>query len=160
FVPARTPPGVMGFGLLTACCLFCRKEPVRSLPTGRFTKIGALRGKLIMHGTVADAARGGELPVREMVGIEEAERLRHARYDEAARRLPVEHPAYVDIPKVEWRGTADDPFCKRLAGAGGRLDADGVEAAGNEESSDLRTLPQHVAVVVGKALRPVEERAD
>src|SRR3546814_9221502 len=49
---------------------------------------------------------------------------------------------------------------QRLAGAAGRLDADGVEAGGDVEVREFRRLAEEVAVVGGEALRPVEEGVD
>src|SRR5262249_60695687 len=96
----------------------------------------------------------------EMIGIEQAQRLGDPRNDEGARRLPGKGAPHIHVPQVEGRCAADDPFGQRLAGTGGRLDADRIEATGNEETGYLRRFAQEVAVVVGKALRSVEEGTD
>src|SRR5262249_16005935 len=100
-VPTRPSPGVVRFRPPTAGRLVIGQEPMRPLAAGHVAERGSARGKLLVRRTVADAARRGKLPIGEMVGIEEAECLGHARYDEASRRLPREYPAHVDIPQIK-----------------------------------------------------------
>src|SRR3546814_3145718 len=78
----------------------------------------------------------------------------------AARVLERLQAADVDVPEVERRRAAVHPLGQRLAGAAGRLDADGVEAGGDVEVREFRRLAEEVAVVGGEALRPVEEGVD
>src|SRR5262249_3022814 len=116
--------------------------------------------QLLVHWSVAHAPCSGELPERKMIRIEQAKRLRNAGDDEGARRLPRKGSAYVHVPQIEGRRTADNPLRERLASAGRRLDADRIEPAGDEETGDLRRLTQQIAVVVCEALRPIEEGAN
>src|SRR5262245_65280455 len=51
-----------------------------------------------------------------------SECLRNAGDDEGARRLPRKGSAYVHVPQIEGRRTADDPFRECLTGAGRGLD--------------------------------------
>src|SRR5262245_57947727 len=154
-MPSRTTPGIMRPGPPRRLAL--GQEPMRPFPSRHLAEIGAPRSKLIVHRAMAHAARGSKLAKREMIGIKQAQRLANARADEGACRLPWEGAAHIHVPEVKGWRAPDDPFGQRHARASGRLDTDGVEPTGNEESRHLRRLPQKVAVVVGEALRSVEE---
>src|SRR5262249_7113910 len=66
----------------------------------------------------------------------------------------------VDVPEIHRRMAVEDPVGEHLAGAARRLDADRVEAGGDEEVPQLRRLSEQVAVVRREALGPVEEELD
>src|SRR3546814_17056041 len=75
----------------------------------------------------------------------------------AARVLERLQAADVDVPEVERRRAAVHPLGQRLAGASGRLDADGVDAGVDVEVREFRRLAEAGADDGGEALRPVEE---
>ena len=66
-------------------------------------------------------------------------------------------PAHVDVGEVDRHAAVADPFGQHLAGTARALDADRVEAAGDEQVAQLGGLAQEVAVVWGEALGPLKK---
>src|SRR5689334_22853672 len=53
-----------------------------------------------------------------------------------------------------------DPVCEREPGAPSRLDANRVEAGGDEGVLQVRRRAEHVTAINGEAFRSIEELAD
>ena len=95
-----------------------------------------------------------------MIGIEETERFRDPRAKIAAVGLEWLHPPDIDIPQIHWRVATIHPFGQHHAGTAGGLDPHRVKAGGDEEILQFRRLAKDIAVIRGKAFRPVEECLD
>ena len=115
---------------------------------------------MLVQRRAADAARRCHLPVREMVGVEQAERLGDALLQVAPVLLERLRAADVDLPQVEWRFAVVDPLRQRHAGAAGGNDADGVVARRDPVAAKFRRFAEIVAVVGREALGTVEEGVD
>ena len=70
--------------------------------------------------------------------VEQAKRLNGAVVQVGGVVLERHHASDVDVPEVHRGTTVDDPVGQDLAGTTGRLDADRVEAAGHEQTLDIR----------------------
>src|SRR5690242_16298274 len=92
--------------------------------------------------------------------VEQTKRFRHARDEEALGILVREEAGDIDLPEVERRLAMHDPVREREPGAPARLDADRVEAGGDEEVLQVWRWPEHVTAIDGEAFRPIEELAD
>ena len=114
----------------------------------------------VVERRAAHAAGGGVLPVGPVHGVEQAQRLGGAVAQVGAVALERVQPAHVDVGEVDRHAAVADPFRQHLAGAARALDADRVEAGGDEQVAQLGGLAQQVAVVGREALRAVEEGLD
>ena len=113
-----------------------------------------------MQGGSAHAARRLRLAERPVHGVEQAERLDRAVLQITAVALERHDAPDVDVPEIHRRMAVDDPVGEHLAGAARRLDADRIEAGGDEQVADFRRLAEEIAVIGREALRPVEEQLD
>jgi len=136
-----------------------RGEPIGPLPARRLAEAGAARRQALVQRRGAHAAPGRRLVVGPVHGIELAEGFRRPLAQVARVVLERHHAADVDVGHVHRRVAPDDPLGDHLAGAAGRLDADRVEAGGDEEVAQFRRLAQVIAHVGGEALGPAEELA-
>ena len=118
------------------------------------------RDQPVVEWRATDAAGGGVLPVGPVHGVEQAQRLGRAVAQVGAIALERVQAADVDVGEVDGHAAVADPFGEDLAGAARALDADRVEAAGDEQVAHLGRLAEQVAVVRGEALRAVEEGLD
>ena len=79
--------------------------------------------------------------------------LERARAHPAVVAVRRAEAADVDRPEIERRLAGRDPLGERLAGAAARGDAEGVEAAADEEALQLRRLAED-EVAVGREASP------
>ena len=132
-------------------------EPVGPFPARKLTEHGAFGLERLVQGRAADAAGGGLLPIREMVGVEQAEGFLRPLVEVAPVALERLHPGDVDIAEVEGFRPGVHPRRQRHPGAARRLDADRVEPGGNPDVVHLRRKAEVVGIVGGEALGAVEE---
>ena len=158
--PVLALPAVAVFGLLALGAGALGQIPERALPAGGLAEAGAARFQPLVERRVAHAARGLVVAIGEVVGVEQAERLGDAIDKVGLVALEREHAADVDAHQVHGGLAGMHPFGQRLAGAAGGLDADGVEAGGDEEVLQLGRLAEQIAVVGREAFGAVEEGVD
>ena len=98
FKPVLPLPGILVFARLTLV-----GKPVGPLPARHFAEHRTARLELLMDRRAADAARRRHLPVGEVIGIEQPERLGHAVLQVMTVLLERLRPADVDLPQIERR---------------------------------------------------------
>jgi hypothetical protein len=121
--PVLPVPAIAVFARLTGI-----GEPVRPFPPRDLAEDRAGPFQVFMHRAPPHAARGFDLPVGPVIGIEKAEGLRHAFLQVSAVALERLGAADVDLPQVEGRLAIHDPLRQRHARAAGGHDPDGVVA--------------------------------
>ena len=104
--------------------------------------------------------RRGVLAKRPVHRVQQPETFGHPVAQVTGVALERLHAPDIDIRQIHRRMAADDPFRQHLARAAGRLDADRVEAAGDEEARELGRRAEQIAIVRREALRAAEELAD
>ena len=132
-----------------------RGEPVGALPAGDHAEGGAARGQPIVQHRAPHVARGVRLAEGPVHRVEEPDHLAGALAQVGGVALERHEAPDVHVPEIHGRLAAHDPLRQRLAGAGRRGDADGVEAGRHEVVPALGRLAEHVAVVGREALGAV-----
>ena len=100
------------------------------------------------------------LPEGPVHGVQQAQGLHRAVSQVAPVALKGHAAANVHVPQVHGRVTVNNPIGQHLAGAAGRLDADGVKSSGHKQVAHLGCLAQQVTVVGREAFRPIEKQVD
>ncbi len=93
-----------------------------------------------------------------MHGVEQSEALRDPGRQVGRVGLEREGSANVDRPQVHRRVSIHNPVGQGPAGATCRLDADGVEAGGDETTINFGGLAQVVNTIGRKGLWSIEEK--
>ena len=155
-VPPRGPvPVVIVLGPLAV-----RGEPVGALPADELAHHRTALEELPVNRRAAHAPCGRLLAEREMVGVEETERLGGPLAQVATVPLERLHAGDVHVHQVEGHLAALHPLGEREARTAGRLDADRVEARRRPDVGGARTGAEVIGVVGREALGAVEERVD
>ncbi len=102
-------------------------------------------------------ARGGLLPVREVVGVEQAQRLFRALEKVCLVPLKRLHAGDIHIAQIERLFAAVHPLRQRHARATRRLYTDGIEAGGDPDVVHFWRKAKVIGIVRGKAFGAVEE---
>ena len=103
-------------------------------------------------------ARGFHLPVREVVGIQQPQGFRHTFLQILAVFLERLGAADIDLPQVKRRFALHDPMRQRHPRPARPCDSDRVIARRDPVAAQFGGLAQIIAVIGGKAFRPVEKR--
>ena len=153
--PVLAAPGIAILPLLPR-----PRKPVRAFPARHLAKDGAPRLEVFMQRRAPHAPRGLDLPIGEVIGVKQPERLGHPFLQVFPVALERLRPADIDLPQIEGRLALGDPVRQRHPRPARPRDADRVVARGDPVAAQFRGLAQIIAVVGGKAFRPIEEGVD
>ena len=133
------------------------REPVGPLPAGELAHHRAALEELAVDRRAAHAARGDLLAEREVVGVEQTERLGGPFAKIPAVALERLHAGDVHVRQVEGHLAAVHPLRQCKPGTARRLDADRVEARGRPRVRRAGARAEVVGIVGREALGAVEE---
>ena len=155
FEPVLPLPGITVFAVLPRI-----GEPIGALPARDLTEHGAARLQVFMQGRAAHPARRCHLPIGEVIGVKQAQCFADPFLQIPAVFLERLGAANIDLPQIEGRLAIVHPLRQRHARPAGRGDTNRVVARRNPIAAQLGCLAQIVAIIGGKAFRPVEEGMD
>ena len=155
FEPVLPLPRILVFALLALI-----GEPVGTLPACHFAKDRTAGFQVVMQRRAAHAPAGFDLPIGEVVCVQETQRFSDAFFQILAVLLEGLRTADIHFPQIE-RGLAlDDPMRQRHPCPARPGNADRVVACRHPIALHLRRFAQVVAVIGGKAFRSVKEGMD
>ncbi|OIQ69660.1 hypothetical protein GALL_487380 [mine drainage metagenome] len=150
--PVLPPPVIAVLPLLPRT-----RKPVRPLPARNLAKHRAALLQMLVQRRASHPARGFHLPVGVVVGIKQPQRFSHPLLQIAPVALERLRAANIDLPQVKRRLAIIDPLRQGHARAARRHDPDRVIPRRDPIPFQLRRLAQIIAIIGGKAFRPVKE---
>ena len=135
-------------------------EPIRPFPAGNLAKDRTPGLQMRMQRRAPHAARGRHLPIGIMVGVQQAQSLRHPFFQILTVALERLRPADINLPQIERSFAFHDPMRQSHARTARSGNPHRVIASRHPIAAKLRRLTQIIPVIRGKALRSVEKCMD